>query len=114
MTSTTPRNLYTAIPTDLPDELFETLLAQNTVKIERIVSRGHVTPSGEWYDQAGDEWVLLLQGAAQLAYEDGELIDLHPGDYLLIPAHARHRVAWTAPDADSIWLAVHVGVSTAK
>ncbi len=110
---TSPGNLLTAIPDDLPDELFETLFAENNVKIERIISHGHVTPSGEWYDQDWDEWVLLLQGAAQLAYENGKLIDLHPGDYLLIPAGTRHRVTWTAPDVKSIWLAVHVDVGTA-
>lgn len=105
---TAPGNLFTAIPDNLPKELFETLFAQNSVKIERIISRGYATPSDEWYDQEWDEWVLLLQGTAQLVYEDSELIDLHPGDYLLIPAHTRHRVTWTAPDVDSIWLAVHV------
>ncbi|MFP8878842.1 MAG: phosphoribosylaminoimidazole carboxylase, partial [Myxococcota bacterium] len=31
---------------------------------------------------------------------------LGPGDHLNIPAHTRHRVAWTDPDQATIWLAI--------
>jgi cupin 2 domain-containing protein len=77
------------------------------VKIERIVSRGHATPEGEWYDQERHEFVLLVQGAARLAWADGSETALAPGDWLHIPARQKHRVTWTDPDQDSIWLAVH-------
>ena len=33
--------------------------------------------------------------------------DLRPGDYVEIPAHARHRVTWTDPDQATVWLAIH-------
>ena len=79
----------------------------NGVKIERIVSHGHATPDNEWYDQTQHEWVLVLQGEAIVAFDDGRSdIHLRPGDYINIPAHCRHRVAWTPPDTHTVWLAV--------
>ncbi len=100
-------NIFSHIPSELPEELFTSLLNQDKVKIERIVSKGHTTPAGEWYDQAQDEWVLLLQGQAILAYEQHN-ITLTTGDTIFIPAHTKHRVEWTAPDIQTIWLAVHL------
>lgn len=100
-------NLLKHIPENLPVELFQTLWSKEELKIERIISRGHSTPDGQWYCQDWDEWVLLLQGEAQLAYENNQTINLKPGDYLLIPAHTRHRVAWTASEENTLWLAVH-------
>lgn len=88
-------------------ELFEPLIQTDRILIERIISTGQTTPQGEWYDQPRDEWVLLLQGEAQLMYEDGRAIDLKAGDYLLIPAHQKHQVSYTSSDPACIWLAVH-------
>ena len=64
--------------------------------------------AGEWYDSDRDEWVVVLAGAARLRFE-GEPAPraLAPGDWLRIPAHARHRVEWTDPDRATIWLTVH-------
>ena len=101
-------NLFSNIPKDLPEEFLEILAQSADVKIERIVSRGHTTPEGEWYDQSKDEWVVLLSGKARLLIEGEEApVVLKPGDHLLLPAHLRHRVEWTDPDQDSVWLAVH-------
>ena len=101
--------IFADIPEHLPEELFECILKRDDIVIERIVSRGHITPSGQWYDQTGDEWVILLQGQATLLFEKNQqLINLNPGDYLLIPAHARHRVKWTPPDFNTIWLAIYL------
>jgi cupin 2 domain-containing protein len=101
------QNLLQNIQADLPEEYFETLAQSDSVHIERIVSTGHATPAGEWYDQERNEWVLLLQGAARLEFEDGREAALAPGDWLDIPAHQKHRVAWTDPGQDTIWVAVH-------
>jgi cupin 2 domain-containing protein len=98
-------NIYGDIPTDLPVELFTTLVESQHVRIERIVSQGHATPEGFWYDQPEHEWVLLLQGAARLHFED-QTVELKPGDSVNIPAHKKHRVEWTAPGDVTIWLAV--------
>lgn len=100
-------NIFANIPDVLPEELFTTLLKQDNVQIERIVSKGHSTPSGEWYDQAQDEWVLVLEGQAVLAYEHQKLT-LTAGDTVFIPAHTKHRVEWTAPNIYTVWLAVHL------
>ncbi len=96
------------LPSELPTtELFETLLTQKNVVIERIVSQGQITPSGEWYDQDKNEWVILLQGEAELSYEDNSRIKLTKGDYLYIPAHQKHRVDYTSINPICIWLAIH-------
>jgi cupin 2 domain-containing protein len=98
------------LPPELPnEEVFEAIVKRDRVLIERIISTGQTTAPGEWYDQERDEWVILLQGEAQLAYDDGSTIDLRVGDYVLIPAHQRHRVAYTSSDPPCIWLAVHFG-----
>ena len=89
-------------------EYLETLFDKGPVRIERIISRGHRTPEGEWYNQDGDEWVAVLQGEGRLAFEDHTIIDLHPGDWMLLKAHRRHRVEHTSRDPECIWLAVHV------
>lgn len=101
-------NIFNHLPAQkLNDELFETLSSGRGFKIERIISTGQVTPRGQWYDQEGDEWVILLQGKAKLEFEDGELA-LSVGDYVWIPAHQKHRVSWTDPDQVCVWLAVHI------
>ncbi|WAR45574.1 cupin domain-containing protein [Methylomonas rapida] len=100
-------SVFADIPQQLPEELCQTLFRNPTVRIERILSLGHQTPAGAWYDQAESEWVILLQGQARISFADAEPVDLKPGDYLLIPAHCKHRVDWTASDQVSIWLAVH-------
>ena len=74
----------------------------------RIASLGQADPEGRWYDQAEAEFVLLLAGAARLGFADGTERDLAPGDWAVIPARCRHRVAWTDPARETLWLAVHL------
>jgi cupin 2 domain-containing protein len=100
-------NLFADIPADLPEVLIQPLLSTPSVGIERIVSLGHASPKGFWYDQEMHEWVLLVKGAARLMFEGEEPIDLRPGSFVNIPAHQRHRVEWTDPDQPTIWLAIH-------
>jgi cupin 2 domain-containing protein len=100
-------NLFADIPDDLPAELVQTLLSVPGLRIERIVSMGHRSPEGFWYDQELHEWVMLLQGSARLRFEGEEPIELGPGAFVHIPAHRRHRVEWTSPDEPTIWLAIH-------
>ena len=91
-------------------EVFEKLTTGSAL-IERIVSHGQQTPEGEWYDQEKDEWVVLLQGTARLAFAELPEIELNTGDYLLIPAHSLHRVSYTSTTPPCIWLAVHSNFS---
>lgn len=100
-------NLFANIPVDLTEEQFDQLAAGKAVKIERIVSRGHSSPDEGWYDQAQTEWVMVVQGRAVIGYPDKEPITLVAGDYVTIAAHEKHRVEWTTPGEDTIWLAVH-------
>lgn len=88
-------NVFTDLPARLPDELTNTLLEAADVRIERIVSHGHASPADFWYDQAQHEWVIVLQGAARLQFEDGT-VEMRSGDSLNIPAHRKHRVEWLA------------------
>jgi cupin 2 domain-containing protein len=97
-----------ASTTSYPEELTTVLQEGHGVRIERIVSTGHRSPDGFWYDQDQAEWVLVLKGAARLQFE-GRLLEMRPGDFVSIPAHQKHRVAWTTPDEPTIWLAVHYG-----
>jgi cupin 2 domain-containing protein len=92
----------------LQDEVADILVERRGLRIERIVSTGQATPDGQWYDQKTDEFVLVVAGAARLriAGEDRDRA-LAQGDWLLFPAHCRHRVTWTQDDPPTIWLAVH-------
>ncbi len=102
-----PSNLFTNIPDSLPEELFELLAESNSVKIERIVSKGHTSPGAGWYYQDRNEWVIVLKGSATLMFDDDSTIDLAEGDYINIPAHKRHRVTRTSTNPATVWLAVH-------
>jgi cupin 2 domain-containing protein len=104
-------HLGEGIPPALPEELVTPLVEGGGMRIERIVSRGHTSAPGFWYEQAEDEFVLLVSGAARLEFEDFDL-ELRPGGWVDLPAGVRHRVAWTAEDADTVWLAVYRPAST--
>jgi cupin 2 domain-containing protein len=104
----TVQNLFENIPASMPDEIFQDLIRSGDVRIERILSRGQATPEGQWYDQDRHEWILLLKGRAGLVFAGREeIVTLHAGDSLNIPAHVKHRVAWTDSVETTIWLAVH-------
>ena len=100
-------NIFKDIPENLPEELFTQLLESKNVQIERIVSEGQSSPTGEWYDQLQNEWVIVLQGEAVIEYENTEQRTLNVGDFAFIPTHTRHRVSWTTATQQTIWLAIH-------
>ncbi len=88
-------------------EFFEDICTKENIRIERIISFGHRSPEGFWYDQDEWEWVALLQGAAKLTFYDGNKeVELKVGDAILIEPHEKHRVEWTTPEGMTIWLAV--------
>jgi cupin 2 domain-containing protein len=102
-------NLFQDIPSHLPDELFTELLNQPGIRIERIVSAGHKSDPDFWYDQDEQEWVCLIQGEAELEFQDRSKHKLLTGDTLLIPAHQKHRVSFTSTEPQCIWLAIFFG-----
>jgi cupin 2 domain-containing protein len=101
-------NITADLPPPAADEDVRILATGTTMRIERIVSRGHASPPGFWYDQELAVWVMVVSGSAGLQIEgEAEPRVLKPGDFVDIPAHRRHRVAWTDPKVPTVWLAVH-------
>lgn len=89
-------------------EIVTPLLEKPGLRVERIVSTGQASPLGFWYDQPDGEWVFLASGEAGMRIEGEDAIrTLKAGDWLEIPPHCRHRVEWTAPNQETVWLAVH-------
>lgn len=108
MTDSSIGNLHRPPVGDPQQECVERLLERPGLRIERIISRGHASPPGFWYEQPHGEWVALLSGSARLEFDDGrEPLDLQPGSYVDLPAGCRHRVAWTDAEQPTLWLAVH-------
>jgi len=100
-------NIY-SIPNENSDnqEIFETLIQHNNLLIERIITKKPYDSPGKWYDQKNDEWVLLLEGQAELEFKNGEIKKLFKGDYIFIPAHKIHRVKQSGSDEKCIWLTI--------
>ena len=106
-------NVLADLPQQLSDEHFTTLLESKNLRIERIVSHGHASPTDFWYDQPQHEWVIVLKGAARLQFEDG-MVEMKVGDFINIPAFKKHRVDWTTPDGPTVWLGVRYGDSVVE
>lgn len=100
-------HIFNILPDDLSEEVFEDLIKTKHLKIERIISKGQTSPEDFWYDQQQNEWLIVLKGSAIIAFENQENVTLKQGDYLNIKAHQKHRVHWTKPDTETIWLAIH-------
>lgn len=90
-------------PSQIGTESFTTLIEGKRFKLEHIISRGDSSPDNFWYEQAQDEWVVLMSGHATLTFEQANL-DLKAGDAVLIPAQLKHRVSYTSVDA--VWIAL--------
>jgi len=100
-------NLFkiTRMPGD--EELVEQLIPDHGTGIERIISCGHSSPAGFWYNQERDEWVALLQGEAEISWKSGRSLVMKAGDWIFIPAGEEHRIEWTSEKPPCIWLAIH-------
>ena len=82
----TTSNIFSNIPSTIAEEIFEAIVTTGELNIERIISKGHVSPKDFWYDQPSSEWVMVLQGRAKLRFcENDDVIELNPGDHLDIP-----------------------------
>lgn len=100
------RNILDGIPEEITEEIIETILSSKDIRIERIISKGYITPENFWYDQKKNEFVLLIKGEAVIVFEDNKKIKLSQGDYFNIPAHKKHRVEWTSRDLETVWLCI--------
>ncbi|MDO8331885.1 MAG: cupin domain-containing protein [Fluviicoccus sp.] len=100
-------NLTTPAVMPASGEFFEALVQRPGVRIERIISHGHCSEAGFWYEQKEAEWVMVVQGEARLRFEQGDrVVELKPGDWVEIAARERHRVEWTTPEEETVWVAV--------
>jgi cupin 2 domain-containing protein len=99
------KNIFANIPKKIPNEIFETIITDKNIKIEKIISKGHTSPAHGWYDQEKNEWVILLDGEASIEFED-KIVDLKKGDYINILANQKHKVIKTSKNPPAIWLAI--------
>jgi cupin 2 domain-containing protein len=99
-------NIFSNIPSDIPNEIFEDIISTEKLRVERIVSKGQSSPESGWYDQDENEWVIVLSGYGEIEYINGDKVMLTQGDYLLIKAHEKHRVIATSSDEPTVWLAI--------
>mgnify|MGYP000359670791 CR=1 FL=1 len=99
-------NIFGSIPCEIDKEIFTDLFKHENIRIERIVSKGQISPENGYYDQNENEWVMVLQGAGIIAFDDDSEVKLEKGDYLNIPKNKKHKVTWTDPDFVTIWLAI--------
>lgn len=92
---------------DFSHEMFDILAQNHKVRIERIISTGQTTHEGDWFDSEFDEWVILLEGNAEVLFEDGEVKKFSKGDYYGISANRKHKVTYTSSNPPCVWLAVY-------
>ena len=100
-------NIFESIPEEIDVEIFDLLIQRNNIKVERIISKGHSSPKTGWYDQDHNEWVIVLKGEATITIEGNIELNLKVGSYVDIPTHTKHKVSWTKPNSETIWLAIH-------
>ncbi|MDH5925838.1 cupin domain-containing protein [Vibrio lentus] len=99
-------NIYSDVPSSIPNEIFNDIITTENVRIERILSHGHSSPEQGWYDQDENEWVMVLEGQGVIEFEDGRVVTLSKEDYINIAAREKHKVVGTDRGVVTIWLAV--------
>lgn len=99
-------NIFSEIPASIPEEIFEDIIATESVRVERILSHGQSSPATGWYDQTENEWVIVLKGQGVIEFNDGRMVTLDEGDYININAGEKHRVVSTSSQVATVWLAV--------
>lgn len=100
-------NLFDSIPENINEEIFTEILHRENLRVERIISHGHSSPADGWFDQSENEWVMVLKGEAKIFMQGDHHVHLKPGGHLTIPAHTKHKVTWTKPGTETVWLAIH-------
>lgn len=98
------KNIFSLLQVNTTNEYFEDIISEADFRIERIISDGHTTPDDFWYNQDEDEFVLLLKGFAKLMFEDGSIIELNEGDYVIIDKHKKHKVIYTSTETKTFWI----------
>jgi cupin 2 domain-containing protein len=99
-------NIFSDIPSNLPNEIFDDIIVTDKLRVERILSKGQTSPSSGWHHQSESEWVIVLSGYGVIEYINGDRVTLKQGDYLKINANEKHRVIETSSDETTVWLAI--------
>jgi len=103
----TVKNIFENLSVNSNEELTEEIFTNANFRVERIISNNSASPENFWYDQDSDEFVMLISGSAGISFDDGDAVELHPGDFITINRHRKHRVDWTDPEHKTTWLALH-------
>lgn len=103
------KNLFDLRGMDLSEgECVSELFSGKGFRLERTVSKGHVTPKGQWCREPFDKWLAVIEGEGEIMYEDMSVDLLRRGDHVLIPADTRYRVTMTSHSPECVWLSVTV------
>jgi len=100
-------NFYTGFTQDHLLENYKILLSGKKFNLEKIISKGYVTPDDKWIIEDTNEFVMLLKGNADLLFENGQNIKLSEGDYFVIPKNTKHKVTRTSRRPLCYWLTIH-------
>jgi cupin 2 domain-containing protein len=101
-------NIFRAASTD--SVLIETLLESESIKVQRVISRGQAFKASSFgsQPQRDNKFLLLLRGQVALESVDEERRGiLTAGSYLVTTPNDGSRVDWTSQEEESIWLVIH-------
>ncbi|WP_320849864.1 cupin domain-containing protein [Peptoniphilus sp.] len=93
-------NIFKNIKFSEEKEIEEKIYEDDFLKIVRTMSLNQVT---DFYDQDELEIVFLLQGSAEIEYDNGKIIKLEKGDSIVIRPNEIHRVKW---QERALWLCI--------
>lgn len=99
-------NIFDNIKINKKSEDFFELLRNETIKIERIVSNGQVSPENFWYKQDENEFIVVLEGNAIIEFKNKKIVKLKKGDCLNIDAFLEHKINYTSVTGPTVWLAI--------
>ena len=97
-------NIFDLPELPLTEELITVLTESENIRIERIISAGQI--SSDWYDQAETEFVVLLEGCADITFDNGKIVNMKKGDTLRIKPHEKHKVSRTSSEPPCVWLCI--------
>ncbi len=100
------KNLFSDLPKDLDEEIVDTIIKSDNVRIEKIVSTGQKSKKDFWYCQDENEWVVVLKGYGVVKFFDNEEVILKEGDFINIPKGVKHKVLETSQKEPTVWLCI--------
>lgn len=87
-------------------ELSQIIFENEKIMVEKIISQGEISKTDEWFDQSQDEFVILVDGYAEITYSNLTTTKLSKGDNLFIPKNVKHRVSYTSENC--VWVCIFI------